>query len=179
MHLPKRRHPFVDVITTTPLCSQWEPFTLEWYFGYIDPDEHLKLYVTHIALYSYEDVVFCKAFLTTLKGPTLELFTSLPTYSIDSFDTLSHLFITHFARSHPNQATPLSFLSVRQEKDETIRAFINRFGKAVLWMPNLTQEMILQCMVLTRKPSPFADNTILDHRHLCTSSSCVLWITFV
>jgi len=82
-------------------------------------------------------------------------------YSIDCFDTRSHLFTTHLARSHPHQAMPLSLFSVRQKKDETLRAFIDRFGKAALRMPNLTQEMILQCMTLTLKPGPFANNVYL------------------
>jgi len=139
----RRRHPFIDINTNTPLPTQWEPFTLDRYTGETDPDEHLKVYITHVALYTSDDVVFCKAFPTTLKGPTLEWFTTLTPYTIDCFDTLSHLFTTHFARNCPHQATPLSLLSVRQERDETLRAFIDRFSKAALHTPNLTQEMIL------------------------------------
>jgi len=104
----------------------------------------------------------CKAFPTTLKGPALEWFTSLLPYSIDYFDTLSHLFTIQFAGSRPHQATPLSLLNVRQERDETLRAFIDRFGKVALRMKNLTQEMILQCMALALKPGPFADNVCLQ-----------------
>jgi len=95
---PRRRHPFTDFITNTPLPTQWEPFTLERYTGETDPDEHLKVYITHVALYTSHDVVFWKAFPTTLKGRALKLFTTLPPYSIDSFDTLSHMFTTHFAK---------------------------------------------------------------------------------
>jgi len=58
-------------------------------------------------LYTSQDAVFCKAFPTTLKGPTLEWFTTLPPYSIDSFNVLSHMFSTHFAGSRPHQL-PLS-----------------------------------------------------------------------
>jgi len=82
-------------------------------------------------------------------------------YSIDYFDTLSHMFTTDFAGSRPHQATPLSVLSVRQELDETMCAFIDRFSKAALRTPNLTQEMILQCMILTPKLGPFANNVYL------------------
>jgi len=57
----------------TPLLpTEWEPFTLERYTSETDPDEHLKVYITRVALYTSHDVVFCKAFPTTLKGPTLE-----------------------------------------------------------------------------------------------------------
>ena len=70
-HQPRRRHPFTDFITNTPLPAQWKPFTLDRYTGETDPDEHLKVYINHVALYTSQDAVFCKAFPTTLKGPPL------------------------------------------------------------------------------------------------------------
>jgi len=144
-----------------PLPAQWEPFTLDHYTGETDPDEHLKVYITHVALYTSQDAVFCKAFPTTLKGPALEWFTTLPPYSIDNFDVLSHMFSTHFADSCPHQTTTISFLGIRQEQGEPVRAFIDRFSKAALRTPHLNQEMILQCMALTLQPGPFANNVYL------------------
>jgi len=144
-----------------PLPQSVGTFTLDRYARDTDPDEHLKVYATHVALYTFEDVIFCKAFPTTLRGPTLEWFTSLPPYSIDCFDTLSYLFTTHFVGNHPHQVTLISLINVKQEKYEMLRIFINRFSKAVLRMPNLTQEMMLQCMALTLKPGLFADNVYL------------------
>ena len=107
------------------------------------PDEHLKVYITHVALYTSQDAVFSKAFPTTLKGPALEWFTTLPPYSIDSFDVLSHMFSTHFAGNRPHQTTKISLLSIRQEQGEPLRAFIDRFSKVALRTPHLNQEMIL------------------------------------
>jgi len=112
-HQPRRRHPFTDFIANTLLPAQWEPFTLDHYTSETDPDEHLKVYITHVALYTSQDAVFCKAFPTTLKGPTLEWFTTLPPYSIDSFDVLSHMFSTHFVGSRPHQTTTISLLGIR------------------------------------------------------------------
>jgi len=51
-HQPKRRHPFTDFIANTPLLAQWEPFTLDRYTGETDPNEHLKVYITHVAVYT-------------------------------------------------------------------------------------------------------------------------------
>jgi len=160
-HQPRRRHPFTDFISNTPLPTQWEPFNLDRYTGETDPDEHLKVYITHVALYTSQDEVFCKAFPTTLKGPALEWFTTLPPYSIDNFDTLSHMFSTHFAGSRPHQTTTMSLLGIRQEPNEPLRTFIDRFSKAALRTPHLNQEMILQCMTLTLQPGPFANNVYL------------------
>jgi len=160
-HQPRRRHPFTNFIANTHLPAQWEPFTLDRYTGETDPDKHLKVYITHVALYTSQDAVFCKAFPTTLKGPTLEWFTTLPPYSIDSFDILSHMFSTHFAGSRPHQTTTISLLGIRQEQNEPLRAFIDRFSKVALRTPHLNQEMILQCMALTLQPGPFANNVYL------------------
>jgi len=129
--------------------------------GETDHDEHLKIYITHVALYTSHDIVFCKAFPTTLKGPALEWFTTLPLYFIDCFDTLSHMFTTHFAGSRPHQTTTLSLLGVKHEQDETLWAFVDYFSKAALRTPHLNQEMILQCMACTLKPRPFANNVYL------------------
>jgi len=71
------------------------------------------------------------------------------------------MFTTHFVGSRPHQTTTISLLSVRQEQDETLRAFIDRFSKAALRTPHINQEMILQCMTLTLKPGPFANNVYL------------------
>jgi len=60
-HQPRRRHPFTD-FANTPLLAQWEPFTLDRYTGETNPDEHLKVYITHVALYTSQDVVFAKPF---------------------------------------------------------------------------------------------------------------------
>jgi len=154
----------------TPLLpAQSEPFTLDRYSGETDLGEHLKIYITYVALYTSHDVVFYtshdvvfyKAFPTIFKGPALKWFTTLPPYSIDCFDTLSHMFTTHFTGNRPHQTTTISLLGVRQEQDETLRAFIDRFSKATLCTPHLNQEMILQCMALTLKLGPFANNVYL------------------
>jgi len=158
---PWRCHPFTDFIANTPLPSQWEPFTLDRYTSETNPDDYLKVYITHVALYTSHDAVFCKAFPTTLKGPALKWFTTLPPYSIDCFDTLSHMFTTHFAGSRPHQTTTISLLGIRQEQEETLQTFIDRFNKAALRTPHLNQEMILQCVALTLKPGPFVDNVYL------------------
>jgi len=80
---------------------------LEHYGGGTHPDEHVKIYVNNVGLYTTEDVVMCKAFPTILKGPALEWFTSLPPYSINCFATLFHLFMTQFAKSRPHPFIPL------------------------------------------------------------------------
>lgn len=84
---------------------------------------------------------------------------------------------------------PLSLLSVEQERDETLRTSIDRFGKAALRVKNLTQDVVLQCMALALKPGPFVDNIFLRppppttmHKlklptadHICMKEMKMLW----
>jgi len=71
------------------------------------------------------------------------------------------MFSTHFADNRPHQTTTISLLGIRQEPNEPLRVFIDRFRKAALRTPHLNQEMILQCMTLTLQPGPFANNVYL------------------
>ena len=171
-HQPRRHHPFNDFIANTPLPAQWEPFTLDCYTGETDPNEHLKVYITHVALYTSQDVVFCKAFLTTLKGPALEWFTTLPPYSIDSFDVLSHIISTHFAGSRPHQTTRISLLGIRHELGQPLIAFIDRFSKAALRTANIPHLPchLLGCLI----PENLHRLQLLTSR-TCTSSDSKTW----
>ena len=63
-----RKHPFYDVIIDTPLPDNWKNLTIDKYDGSTDPDEHIAIYTTQISLYTWNDVVMCRVFPTTLKG---------------------------------------------------------------------------------------------------------------
>ena len=87
-----RKHPFYDVIVDTPLPDNRKNLTIDKYDGSTDPDEHIAIYTTQISLYTWNDVVMCRVFPTTLRGATLSWFTRLPPLSIDCFDTLVEKF---------------------------------------------------------------------------------------
>jgi len=43
-------------------------------------------------MYTWNDAILCKVFLSTLKGATLNWFTQLPSLFVDFFDTLVEKF---------------------------------------------------------------------------------------
>ena len=49
----------------------WKPLNLEWHDGTIDLDEHLDAFLTHANLYTNDDAILCRVFLTSLKGAAL------------------------------------------------------------------------------------------------------------
>nr|KYP42915.1 hypothetical protein KK1_035664 [Cajanus cajan] len=111
--------------------------TLEKFDGTTDPEEHLDAFVTQISLYTDDEAIMCKVFPTSLRGPALNWFTRLPPGSVDSFTTLSSRFVIQFATSRPHQLTSIALINIRQEKKESLRTFMERFGKMTLSIRNL------------------------------------------
>jgi len=91
-----RRHPFLEAIIETSLPENWKNSTMDKYDGSMDPDEHIAIQTTQISLYTWNDVILCRVFPTTLK--TLSWFTRLPPLSIDCFDTLVKKFGAQFVQ---------------------------------------------------------------------------------
>ena len=75
MHRPAgrtvHRHPFVDRIMEANIPLGWKPLNLEWHDGTIDLDEHLDAFLTQANLYTNDDAILCRVFLTSLKGAAL------------------------------------------------------------------------------------------------------------
>ncbi|XP_068483271.1 uncharacterized protein [Phaseolus vulgaris] len=153
-----RKHPFYDVIVDTPLPDNWKNLTIDKYDGSTDPDEHIAIYTTQISLYTWNDVVMCRVFPTTLKGAALSWFTRLPPLSIDCFDTLIEKFGAQFATSRPHHLTSIALVNIRQEKGESLRMFMERFGKVALGIRNLSPEVTMHHMITALKLGPFADS---------------------
>jgi len=153
-----RKHPFYDVIVDTPLPDNRKNLTIDKYDGSTDPDEHIAIYTTQISLYTWNDVVMCRVFPTTLRGATLSWFTRLPPLSIDCFDTLVEKFGAQFATSRPHHLTSIALVNIRQEKGESLRMFMERFGKVALGIRNLSLEVTMHHMITALKPGPFADS---------------------
>ncbi|XP_068483426.1 uncharacterized protein [Phaseolus vulgaris] len=127
-----RRHPFSEAIIETPLPENWKNFTMEKYDGGTDPDEHI--------------------------GEALSWFTRLPPLSIDCFNTLVKKFGAHFATSRAHHLTSIALVNMRQEKGESLRTFMERFGKVALSIHNLSPKVTMHHMITALKPGPFADN---------------------
>jgi len=99
-----------------------------------------------------------KIFLNSLKGRALSWFTRLHPYSVDCFKTLVNLFKAQFAASIPYHLTSMSLVNLRQEKTETLRVFMERFGNLTLQIRYLNPEVALHHLVTGLKPGPFADD---------------------
>ena len=88
--------PFTTLVTSFPLPTKFKMPQVEAYNGSKDPFNHLESFKTLIHLQGAPDEIMCKAFPTTLKGPTQVWFSKIAPNSVLTFKKLSGLFVTHF-----------------------------------------------------------------------------------
>ena len=102
----------------------------------IDPYDHMLHYNQAMTLNSSNDLLLCKVFLTSLRGPALAWFHKLPCYSINSFNELWVAFLSQY------------LCSVRKKRNisslQTIRDFTRRFGQAVQQIESYSMDVVLQ-----------------------------------
>ncbi|XP_020238557.1 uncharacterized protein LOC109817649 [Cajanus cajan] len=141
-----------------PLPNTWKPLNIDRYDGTTDPDEHIDAYVTQINLYTNDDAIMCRVFPTSLKGAALSWYTQLPPRSVDNFDTLVCLFSAQYATSRPHHITSAALSNLRQQDDESLRHFMERFANVSIKIRNLNPEVALHSMLMALKPGPFVDS---------------------
>ncbi|XP_020206963.1 uncharacterized protein LOC109791999 [Cajanus cajan] len=113
---------------------------------------------TQVTLSTTDDAALCRIFPTSLKGRALSWFPRLPPNSIDSFNTLSSQFTIQFAKSRPHNLTSLSLISLRQDKKESLRTFMDRFNKVALEIRDLNPAVALHHLTTALKPRPFVNS---------------------
>ena len=89
------------------------------------------------------DEIMCKAFLTTLKGPTRIWFSKLTPNSIGTFNELSAQFASQFIGRHRYKTSTACLMSIRQREDETLRSYIARFNKEALSIDKVDDKILV------------------------------------
>ncbi|XP_027349259.1 uncharacterized protein LOC113860904 [Abrus precatorius] len=152
------RSPFIHRILEAKLPDNWRGLAIDKYDGTSDPREHVDIFTTQVGLYTESDALWCRIFPTSLRGPALSWFTRLPPLSIDSFTTLTRRFNLQFATSRPHPLISLALVNIRQEKGESLRAFMERFGKVTLSIHNLEPAVVMHHLTTALKPGPFVNS---------------------
>ena len=78
-----------------------------------DPADHLNTYKNKTELHGYQDLVRCRAFAITLKGPALAWFNRIPPSSISSFRELSIAFVSHFIGARTYRKPSYHLLTIK------------------------------------------------------------------
>ena len=101
---------------------------MEAFDGVKDPIDHLNTYKNQMELHWYQDLVRCRAFAITLKGPALAWFNRLPPSAISSFRELSIEFVSHFIGARTYRKPSYHMLTIKQGSQEGLRSYVQRFN---------------------------------------------------
>ncbi|KAL0402437.1 UNVERIFIED_CONTAM: hypothetical protein Slati_4273600 [Sesamum latifolium] len=111
------------------------PSHLPAYDGTTDPAEHIRKFENAILLHRYTDSIKYRVFLTTLTNSTQQWLDQLPAGLVRSFTEFRSLFQHQFASSKKYQKSVISLFGVKQEDNETLKAYVQRFNTTILEVP--------------------------------------------
>ena len=120
--------PFIAEVLHFPLLAKFRVLQVEAFDGARDLIDHLNTYKNQMELHGYQDPVRCRAFVITLKGPTLAWFNRLPPSSISSFKELSIAFVSHFIEARTYRKPRYHLLTIKQSSQESLRSYVQRFN---------------------------------------------------
>ena len=94
--------------------------------------DHLESFKTLMHLQGTANKIMCRAFPTTLKGPTRIWFSRLTPNSISTFKKLSVQFASYFIKGHWYKKSTPCLMNISQREDEMLRSYITHFNKEAL-----------------------------------------------
>ena len=123
------------------MCSS--DLSLDSYDGMRDPFDHIVTFKTTMHLQGVPDKITCRAFPTTLKGPTRVWFSKIPHNSVSSFEELSKLFVNNFIGGQRHKRSSSSLLTIEQGENESLRSFITCFNREALTVDEVDDKLLL------------------------------------
>lgn len=132
--------------------------TLDKYDGSIDLDDHLKTFVNAMAFYTNNDPVMCRAFSLSVKEETLAWYNTLPLNTVDYFTNVETLFRKQYASSQVQELTPTELVNTKQEKEETLKAFMKRYNETTWRVKDINHTFIISNLPSILRTRLFAEN---------------------
>ncbi|KAG7552568.1 Retrotransposon gag domain [Arabidopsis thaliana x Arabidopsis arenosa] len=131
--------PFSDEIALIEMPRKFTFPAMKMYDGTSDPDNHVAQYKQRMFTTAIQrecrEATMCKGFGSSLTGAALQWFINLPNGSIDSFASLTDLFVEQFASSRNLEKTADDLYEIRQKRDEPLRDYVGRFNKEKVSIP--------------------------------------------
>jgi hypothetical protein len=135
--------PFIECVKAYPMPDKFKMPQIEKYNGSGDPQDHLEAFREHIILHGTPNEIACRAFPLTLTGVTKEWFTGLPPKSVGNFKELGRLFLTQFLATRKRKKNATCLLTLRQDKEESLKDFMLRFNREKLEVDTPDDETLL------------------------------------
>ena len=139
--------PFTAGVLHFPLPAKFKMPQIETFEGTKDPINHLNTYKNQMELNGYQNLIRCRAFAITLKGPALAWFNRLPSSSISSFIELSIAFVSHFIRARTYRKPSYQLLTIKQSSQESLRSYVQRFNTESLKVDILDEKFAITAFI--------------------------------
>ncbi|XP_047165734.1 uncharacterized protein LOC124834942 [Vigna umbellata] len=140
------------------ISEQFVASQFKMYDGTTDLEAHIKTFSNAMAFRTGNDAIWCLAFSLSLEGKALEWFNYLPSNSIENFAGLQRLFNQQFTANSTQDLTVFELVTLKQGKEETLRAFMDRYQKTVRQVKGLSLKLSLHYILPALKPGPFKDS---------------------
>ncbi|XP_017438128.2 uncharacterized protein LOC108344175 [Vigna angularis] len=115
-----------------------------------------------MAFYTDNDPVICRAFSLSLKDEALEWYHTLPQNSVDCFATVEALFRKQYATNRKPEMTLVELVNTKQEKDETLKAFMQRYNETAQRVKDVNHTFIINNLPSCLRPGYFAEQLYAD-----------------
>ncbi|CAH9103343.1 unnamed protein product [Cuscuta europaea] len=158
----RTRTPFTNRVLSAPIPEKYRGNAIKSYDGRSDPQEHFSRYQNNMLMVNASDEYLCRWFLSTLEGPAYEWFNGLPEGSIDSWQDLAQRFLTHFAGRKRAKKYFTHLLSVKQQHEESLRSFIDRWTRETEEVEGADERTLLALYQGALRSSPYARSLITD-----------------
>ena len=141
------KSPFTAGVLHFPLPAKFRMLQIETFDGTKDPIDHLNTYKNQMELHGFQDLVRCRAFAITLKGPALAWFNRLPPSSVSSFTELSIAFVSHFIGARTYRKPSYHLLTIKQSSQESMRSYVQRFNTESLKVDILDEKFVVTAFI--------------------------------
>ena len=138
--------PFVHSIMATLIPSKFKVPHLDQYDGTGDHVAHVSMFRTKMMLHNVNDAIMCRVFPTTLTNTAQRWFHRLPKNSISTFEELIKQFRTRFITNIPPKKSINDLRLCKQEENETLRSYLDRFNKTVMQIEQLSNESSIDAL---------------------------------
>ncbi|GMN28424.1 hypothetical protein TIFTF001_046235 [Ficus carica] len=129
---------------SVPYPTRFKMPSMASYDGSSDVDEHLENYRAYMQIQSANEVALYKSFCLTLIGAARQWYRRVDPRSISSFQKLADSFSAAFMGSKARMLGASHLFSINQGDSETLKAYLQRFDKAVVQAESCTDETLIQ-----------------------------------
>ncbi|XP_077226405.1 uncharacterized protein LOC143859634 [Tasmannia lanceolata] len=154
-----------DNVLSAPPPKWFKMPPVPQYDGTPDPVDHLETLRTMMLIHGAFDGFLCRAFSTTLTGAARDWYSRIKPDCISNFDDFGDDLVRHFMSSRMPRKTTASLMALREEDNEPLKAFVSRFNREVLQVPNLDPSTAANALLAGAKSNNFRRSVARQNPH--------------